>query len=336
VRPGVAFPHQHPHEAAHLGPLMARLTDLLVVPPTEAAVIVQADTKPPVAGAWNVQLFHGLGDKGYTGNPLFLQKGRMPRFRTALNLPLAMLGLPAPFLRPPARPGKKRSRYQQVNAYGPRWADWFDETLSDVQITRFGHVALNDMEGLSSDPEGPVVWMPTWDNRRFLGGRNQSSLHAFAADVARIAHSGIPFIVKFHPLTVRRRQSPMVRRMLEQAPNVTVAPADSGPYSLLQGCRGVLTDTSSIGFEAYAMGFPVAVLRPSGVRHKGLHKELADRVPVFDATRPGLEKWAESPEHPADARWARDLMDPPRRKSNDAFAAQLRQKVVESLSGAKW
>jgi hypothetical protein len=223
-----------------------------------------------------------------------------------------------------------------VNAYGPRWADLFEDMLHGAHITRFGHVALNEMEGLSSDPEGPVVWMPTWDNRTFLGGPNQSSLHAFAADVARIAHTGVRFIVKCHPLTVRRRQSTLARRMLQEAPNVTVAPADSEPYPLLQGARCVLTDTSSLGFEAYCMGLPVAVLRPPGVRHKSLHKEMAERVPVFDSTRPGLDKWCLDPEPPTDARWARDLMDAPRRKQNDAFAAQLRQKVVEWTSGARW
>ena len=336
MRPGVAFPHRHPHEATHVGPLLSRLEDVAVTPAGEAAVVVHADTRPPVDGAWNVQVFHGMGDKGYVTNAIFLQKGRWPKLRTALNMGLSAFWLPAPFLRPPARPGKKPSRYQQVNAFGPRWGDWFSDMLTDVEVSRFGHVALNEMEGIAPDPEGPIVWMPTWNNRRYLGGANQSSLPRFATEVARMAQSGLPFIVKYHPLTVRRGQARVARRLLEGIPNVTVAPPDIEPYSLLQGARAVLTDTSSLGFEAYAMGFPVAVVRPPGVRHKGLHEELAQRVPVFEIGRPGIDDWARDPEPPSDSAWARDLLDAPRRKLNDKFAANLRQKVVEWTSGARW
>ncbi|MCA1818951.1 MAG: hypothetical protein LC620_02680, partial [Halobacteriales archaeon] len=94
IRPGIAFPHRHPHEMAHLRPLISRLQDMLVAPPARAAVVVLAESRPPVRGAWNVQVFHGLGDKGYTLNPVFLQRGHFPRLRTALNLPLSMLRLP--------------------------------------------------------------------------------------------------------------------------------------------------------------------------------------------------------------------------------------------------
>ncbi len=335
MRAGVAFPHRHPHERTHLAPLMERLADLLVTPPREAAVVVQADTRPPVRGAWNVQVFHGLGDKGYTGNPLFLQRGRLPRVRTVLNRPLAALHLPAPFLRPPRRPGRRRSRYQEVNAYGKRFEDHFRSILRGLEVGRFGHVALNELEGLRPDPHGPVVWLPTWDNRAFLGGAGQSSLPAFAAEVARAAHE-VPFTVKYHPLTVAHHQAARARRLLASAPGVDVVPADTDPYRLLRGARAVLTDSSSLGFEAYCLGFPVAVAKPPRVHLGGLHGELEERTVVLHAGRPGLSEWAHDPPPPSDTKWARDLLDPPARRRNDAFAAHLRQKVVERVSGARW
>jgi hypothetical protein len=328
VRSGIAFPHRQPHEAAHLRPLMDRLHDVLASHPSDAKVVVLAESRAPVRAAWNVQVFHGLGDKGYTCNPLFLQRGRFPRLRTALNAPLARLHLPAPFLRPPASPGRRRSRYQQVNAYGPRWHDLFDTMLKECEVSRFGHAALNETGGLHADPDGPVVWLPTWDNRAYLGGALQSSLETFAQQAVAIAAQGVPILLKLHPLTVRHRQAAAVRRRLAATRTITMAPAGQSAYRLLEGCRGVLTDTSSLGFEAYCSGLPVAIARNPGVRFDGIHAELADRASVFPPGEAGLAEWANAPVAPTDTAWMRDLLYAPDPRRNDAFAARLRERAT--------
>jgi len=308
---------------------MDRLHDVLSSHPGNAKVVVLAESRAPVRKAWNVQVFHGLGDKGYTCNPLFLQRGRFPRVRTALNAPLARLHLPAPFLRAPAAPGRRRSRYQQVNAYGPRWADLFAAMLKDVEVSRFGHAALNETGGFHADPDGPVLWLPTWDNRAYLGGANQSSLETFAQPVLDLAAQDIPVLLKLHPLTVKHDQSSLVRKRLAAAPNITLAPADGSAYQLLEGCRGVLTDTSSLGFEAYCSGLPVAIARNPGVAFHGIHQELADRAPVFAPTdQQPLREWAHAPTPPSDNAWMRDLLFTPDARRNDAFAARLRERAT--------
>ncbi len=327
LRPGIAFPHRHAHELAHLAPLIARVQDVLVAPPETASVVVHADTRPPVRGAWNVQVFHGLGDKGYTTNPLFLQRGRFVRARTAANMAMRTVRLPAPFLRAPERPGMRRSRYQQVNAYGPRWADLFEGFLKDAEVSRFGHVALNETAGLESDPDGPVLWLPTWDNRKYLGGVNQSSLEPFADEVVRIARS-VPVLVKLHPLTVTHDQSAKTRKRLAEAAGITIAPADADPYKLLQGARAVLTDTSSLGLEAFCSGLPVGLALNPGLHPEGLNAELADRVPCHSPSQPTLMDWAQAPPPPADAGWARDLLFAPAPHRNDEFAATLRSRMT--------
>ncbi|MCA1811274.1 MAG: hypothetical protein LC623_04595 [Halobacteriales archaeon] len=205
MRSGIAFPHRQPHEAAHLRPLMDRLHDVMAAQPGRARVAVLAHARPPVRGAWNVQVFHGLADRGCS--PRFLQRGRAPRLRAALNAPLARLRLPAPLLRPPARPGLRHSRYQQVNAYGPRWADLFEGMLRDAEVSRFGHTALNEAGLPHADPDGPLLWLPTWDARSRLGGANASSLEGFAKQALALAASGVPVLLKLHPLTVRHRQA---------------------------------------------------------------------------------------------------------------------------------
>ncbi len=281
------------------------------------------DTRPPQRGAWNIQVFHGLGDKGYTGNPLFLQRGRFPRVRTALNRISASLGLPAHWLAPPRRPGCKKSRYEQVNAYGPRLADHLESILRDAEISRFGHVALNERGPPRIDPEGPLLWMPTWDNHRYLGGANQSSLTGFAHEVALVSRH-VPVRVKFHPHTLRHDQDRKARQELQKADGVESVPPEADPYPLLDGIRGILTDTSSLGFEAYCLGIPVALAHPTGVQYRGLHAELAERVTVLSAGKPDLLAWAEAPDPTHDRAWARDLLFDPSRARNDAFAAQIR------------
>lgn len=326
MRTGVAFALRHPHEAVHVQPLQERLADVAAASPQAARVVVQADTRPPVKGAWNVQVFHGLGDKGYVGNPIFLQRGRWPRARTAANRIVRALRLPAPFLRPPRRPGRRPSRYDQLNAYGPRFRDHFQEQLTDAQITMYGHVRLNELEGWRPDPEGHLVWLPTWDNRAYLGGPNQSSLDAFAHEVALVSRQ-VPVRVKYHPLTVAHHQSRRARAELQEAPGVEVVDAQTDAYELLHGARGVVTDTSSIGFEAYCLGCPVAVAQPPGVRHEGLHRELAARTDVLRSGRPDLLEWAEAPSSHRDATWCDDLLVPPRTSRNGDFARNLRQRL---------
>lgn len=328
MRPGIAFPHRHAHELAHLAPLIHRVQDVLVPPPQTARVVVHAESRPPQRGAWNVQVFHGLGDKGYTLNPLLLQRGRLPRLRTAGNMVLRVLRLPAPLLRPPRKPGRRACRYQQLNAYGPRWADLFSSFLRDVEVSRFGHVALNEVAGLEPDPEGPVLWLPTWDNRKYLGGPNQSSLETFGDEVIRIARS-VPVLVKLHPLTLRDGHAKAIRVKLQQAQGVTMAPGDADVYPLMQGARAVLTDTSSLGLEAYCSGIPVGLAVNPGVRLAGLNEELRQRVPNHAPGRPTLEAWAHAPEPPSDATWARDLLFAPDSRRNDQFAATLRQRVAD-------
>ncbi len=290
---------------------MERLRDVHAAPPRKPRVAVLAASDPPVAGAWNVQLFHGLGDKAYTLNPVFLQRGRFPRARTAMNIAAGMVGLPRRWLAPPAQVTPRRCRYQQLNAYGPRWVDLFAERVKDVDVTRFGHVALNELEGLRSDPDGPVLWLPTWDNRRTMGGPMQSSLDPMAADVMALARSGVPVLIKLHPLTVANGQAHRVRRELAATSGIDMVPADSSAYKVLEGCRGVLTDTSSMGFEAYAAGLPVAVVTNPGVRPTGLHEELAERAARVEPGDASLAAWAERPEPPADHAWASDLLFPP-------------------------
>jgi hypothetical protein len=325
VRSGIAFPHRQAHEAAHLRPLMDRLHDVLASQPHRARVAVLAGGRAPVRGAWNVQVFHGLGDEGCTAR--FLQRGRFPRLRRALDRPLSLLRLPAPFLRPPTRPGRRRGRYAQVNAHGPRWADFLEGMLRDVEVSRFGHPALNEAGGPRADPDGPLLWLPTWDRRSRHGGPNPSSLETFAGQVLALA-ADVPVLLKVHPLTVAHRQAAAVRKRLAEARNVTVAPVGESPYRLLEGCRGVLTDTSGLGLEAYCSGLPVAVARNPGVRLTGLRAEMAERAPVFSPGEGGLAEWAFAPPPPADPVWARDLLYAPDPRRNDAFAARLRERAT--------
>lgn len=318
--PGVAFPIRHAHERFHVAPLEHRLRD---VPSSgKPAVVVHADTRPPVRGAWNVQVFHGLGDKAYTTNPLFLQRGRAPRVRTALNMAARTLGLPANFLRPPDTPGQRRSRYQQVNAYGKRWADLFCGFLREVEVTRFGHVALNERELRGPKAGGRILWLPTWDNRQYLGGPDQSSLEPFAPAVAALAKDHA-VEVKYHPLTLDHDQARAARRTIEAA-GVRVLPAGTDPYDMLTRARAIMTDSSSLGFEAFACGIPVAILRPRGITSRGLHAELDARAPVFHVGD-DLSAWAAQPPAPRDRAWREDLLEPPRRQRNDEFATRLRR-----------
>ncbi len=321
MRQGIHFADIHAHERAHLRPLERRLEKHHVAFGEDAAVVVHASFRPPETGAWNVQVFHGLGDKGYTTNPIFLQRRRFPRVRTALNMVLRRLGLGAPFLRPPARPGRRSGRYEQVNAYGPRFADQLEDMLHDVDVTTFGHVALNEHAHIRPDPEGPLLWLPTWDNRRYLGGPNQSSLGPFAHEVA-LVNEHVPVRLKVHPLTISHGQDAEARAELARV-GVDMVSSGADPYKLLDGVRGVLTDTSSIGFEAYCMGFPVAIAVPHGVRHTGLHAELAERATVLRSGKPDLLAWAEDPSNDHDRGWMEDLLSRPDRARNDAFARDL-------------
>ncbi len=320
MRKGVHFSMRHPHERAHLAPLARRLKSIRAGSPEVADVVVHPDTRPPTKGAWNVQVFHGLGDKGYTGNPIFLQRGRFPRLRTAANRFLRTFHLPAPFLRPPTKPGRRAGRYEQVNAYGPRFRDRFEDMLRDVHVSTHGHVALNDRT-FRHDPDGPILWLPTWDNRKYLGGPDQSSLGPFAHEVALVSRH-VPVRVKYHPLSVAYDQHAEQRAELAREPGVEVVATDD-PYDLLDGVAGVLTDTSSLGFEAYCMGIPVGLATPPKVRHHHLHAELAARCPVLHSGRPDLLAWAEGPEAGHDAKWVRDLLYKPEPRRNDAFAADL-------------
>ncbi len=326
LRDGIHFVMSQPHERAHLAPLQRRLQDLRAGDAAHAKVVVSATSRPPVKDAWDVQIFHGLGDKGYTLNPIFLQTGRFPRLRTALNMALRTFHLPAPFLRPPQHPGQRPSRYQQVNAYGPRFRDALETMLSDVEVSCHGHVALNELGAVEPDPDGPILWLPTWDNRRFLGGPAQSSLAPFAHEVA-LTSRHVPFRVKYHPLTLAHKQDADARAELERAPGVDVVSAEKDPYSLLRGIRGVVTDTSSIGFEAYCLGLPVALARPTDFRYKGLHQELAVRVPVMSSGKPDLLSWAEQPPAERDQAWIDDMLFRPASTRNDEFAAELRARV---------
>lgn len=323
MRRGVHFAIRHAHERAHLGPLQQRLLDVRAGDHRHAEVVVHASSDPPVHRAWNVQVFHGLGDKGYTLNPLFLQRGRFPRVRTAVNMVLRRLRLPAHMLEPPADAGRRASRYHQVNAYGPRFHDALEEMLLDAKVSRFGHVALNDMGPITPDPEGALLWLPTWDNRPYMGGPPQSSLGPFAHEVALVSRH-VPVRIKYHPLTVLNNQDANERRELEAEPGIEVAPADSDPYRLLEGVRGVLTDSSSLGFEAYLAGLPVALAKPSGARYDGIHAELAQRVPVMTSSKPDMLDWCEAPGRRGDDAWCRDLLYPPGSDANDAFADDLR------------
>jgi hypothetical protein len=160
-----------------------------------------------------------------------------------------------------------------------------------------------------------------------MGGPMQSSLESMAQDVLDLARRGVQVLVKFHPLTVAHGQAERVRRELAATPGIEVVPAETSVYRVLEGCRGVLTDTSSVGFESYAAGLPVALVTNPGVEHKGLHAELAGRAP---AVRPGdgsLLHWAEAPEAPADTAWSQDLLYPPAAWRNDAFASDLRRRA---------
>lgn len=326
VRHGIHFSIRHPHEAAHLAPLKERLLDVRAGSSDVAEVVLHAASDPPQKHAWNVQVFHGLGDKGYTLNPIFLQKGRHPKLRTALNVLLRSLGLPARFLQPPERPGRRQGRYEQCNAYGPRFRDRLEEMLKGTVVSTYGHPALNDLPKPRIDPEGPLLWLPTWDNRRYLGGQQQSSLAPFAHEVSLVSKH-VPVRIKYHPLTLVYDQDRKARYELESRAGIQIVREASDAYSLLDGIRGVITDTSSIGFEAYCLGIPVGLARPSGFQYHGLHAELAERTPTFSSGRPDLLQWAESPQATFDRAWAEDLLVPPSPERNDAFAAALRAHV---------
>lgn len=91
--------------------------------------------------------------------------------------------------------------------------------------------------------------------------------------------------------------------------------------------RAILTDTSSLGFEAYCSGLPVGIARPPRVRHRGLHGELSQRTHVLHSGRPDMLDWAEAPQAPSDAAWMRDLLFAPSPGRNDDFAAELEARV---------
>lgn len=325
LRTGIAFPHRHPHEWNHVRPLAERLRHHMTPAGKSPRVAVLAASTHPVSGAWNVQVFHGLGDKAYTLNPRFLQRGHAVRLRTALNIAASSVGLRGRFLDPPRAVRPRRGRYDQYNAYGPRWVDLLALRVRDADVTRFGHVALNERDGLRGDLDGPIVWMPTWDNRHTMGGAGGSSLEWMGPAVLEAARSGTRFLVKFHPLTVSRNQSARLRRELAATPGIDVAPADANPYDLLEGARGLLTDTSSLGFEAYCCGVSVGLAVPDGVRLGGLHAELADRAHRVDPE--SLRDWMDHPTPGADRAWSEDLLYPPSSSLNDAFAADLRRRA---------
>lgn len=316
------MPFSHPHEKVHLTPLRRRFR---LVDPEHAKVVVQADTRKPTRGAWNVQIFHGLGDKGYTGNPLFLQKGRMPRLRTAANVMCNAVGIDGPFLRAPANPGKRMGRYQQVNAYGPRLRDHLEDTL-DTYVSTYGHVVLNELPKPKVNPKGPVLWLPSWDNRKFLGKSHPSSLEPFHREVILAARE-IPFQVRYHPNTVNHEQNAQARARLKSASGVKVVSQRMDPYRLLDGVRAVFTDSSSLGFEAYCLGIPVGVAHAKGVATAGLHKELEERCPVLESGKPDLIEWARSPDRTSDQAWLRDLLFAPSIKVNDKFAQELQERA---------
>ncbi len=329
MRHGIHVAIRHSHEASHLEPLRYRLEDDLNPDPETSQIVLSADARSPVSGAWDVQVFHGLGDKGYTLNPLFLQRRRFPRFRTALNMVLRTFRLPAPFMKPPARPGRRQGRYQQANAYGPYFKDRLEDMLIDTHVSQYGHLALNERGSFHADPSGPILWLPTWDNRRYLGGQQQSSLAPFAHEVALVSRH-VPVFIKYHPLTIVHDQDRKARAELEAEPGITIVPADVAPYDLLDGVRGVITDTSSLGFEAYCMGLPVALARPRGFRYEGLHAEFAERVPVMASSRPDLLHWAERPRREEDRSFVSDLLYRPSADRNDAFAQELRQRLQDA------
>lgn len=304
MRSGIAFPHRQAHAAAHLRPLMDRLHDVLASQPGRARVVVQAESRPPVRGAWNVQVFHGLADAGRPSTQRALQGRR--------------------FLR-----ADRHSRYQQVNAHGPRWADLLEGMPKDAEVSRFGHTALNETGGAHTDPDGPLLWLPTWDRRARSGGANPSSLGTFTDQVLAIA-ADVPVLLKVHPLTAKRGHAAKALRRLAGARNVTVAPATESPYRLLEGCRGVLADAGSLGLEAYCLGLPVALARNPGVEADAIHAELAERAPVFAPGERGLAEWALAPPPPAGTAWARDLLYAPDPRRNDAFAARLRERAMEA------
>lgn len=326
MRHGVHFATRHPHELAHVAPLRQRLQDVKAGDETVASVVVHTDTRRPVRDAWNVQVFHGLGDPAHTLNPIFLQRHRWPRFRRALNRLLYKLHLPAPLLRPPRRIAPRAGLYNQVNAYGPLHHDRLQAMLRDAEVTKFGHVALNQVPRIPPNPNGPLLWLPTWDQRAISGGRQRSSLAAFAHEVALVSRH-VPVRVKYHPMTLIQGQDVAARAELEKEAGITILPDDADPYGMMRGVRGVLSDTSSLGLEAYCLGLPVALARPPGYDYTNLEAELAERVPVMSAGKPDLLAWAEAPDIRSDRAWQDDLLYPPSPKRNDDFAKDLRSRM---------
>ncbi|HEX2065754.1 MAG TPA: hypothetical protein VHI93_02980, partial [Candidatus Thermoplasmatota archaeon] len=224
----------------------------------------------------------------------------------------------------PGAASSRRGRYEQVNAYGPRWADLFEEALPGTEVSRFGHGPLNEAAGLRADREGPLVWLP---GRRGTGIAGPSDLEAFAGQVTSLA-AEVPVLLKPHPLAARHGRSAAVLRRLAAARNVTVAPPAESPYRLLEGCRGVLAPAGSLALEASCAGLPVALARPAGTRLEGLQAELAARAPAFAPGDRGLAEWAQAPPPPTDTAWARDLLFAPDPRRNDAFAARLRERAA--------
>ncbi|MEA3189915.1 MAG: hypothetical protein QOD77_497 [Thermoplasmata archaeon] len=264
---------------------MGRLQDLLVPPPQRPAVVVQASPRRMRRGVWNVQVFHGLGAK---------------------PPPLARLTRLAP-----------RVRFEQVNAYGPRAVDALERRLPGAEVSRFGHPALNELEGLGHDPEGPVAWLPA------VRGRALAQAAAAAVALAR----EVPVLA-----ALPRAAPSGLRRRLAAAHGVTLAPAGADRYPLLHGARAVLADGGNggcLGVEAYCAGLPVALLAPEPIGPApGLGAELAARVPRFWAGDP-VREWAWHPDPASDTAWARDLLFEPARRRNDLFAGQLRAVAAE-------
>lgn len=203
-------------------------------------------------------------------------------------------------------------------------ADHLEAILKGVEVSRFGHVALNERGRPRLDPEGPLLWLPTWNRQRFVGGANQSSLDSFAHEVALVSRH-LPVRVKYHPLTISHHQDVTARKELHKEAGIQVLAPERDAYGLLDGIRGILTDSSSLGVEAYCLGVPVAIAKPPGVRFGGLRAELAERVEVLSPGKPDLLRWAESPESGMDKVWREDLLYRPDRTRNDAFVAGLRE-----------
>lgn len=258
-----------------------------------------ASYRAPQRQAWNVQVFPGLSDP----DARRLQRRLVPGLHRG-----------SPASGQASVPQRRRSRWQQVNAYGPRANDRLEAMLRDVEISRHGHVALNDIAELRRDPDGPVVWHV-----------ESPAPAAFLAEALRLV-PGVPLLVHVGAGFGRRAQKALART-LSDTRGATLAPPASDPYQLLEGACALLAPPGPLALEAYCMGMPVALTTAAGARLEGLDAELAERVPRF-APGDGLRAWAESPPADTDTKWVDDLLYAPRPSRNDAFAAALREKAV--------